>query len=299
MERFDINYHPTDEQAKKTDQLIQDLFNDSDVRKLNLPEKVIRTSPWRIDSWRRERKLCEGCTGLNVCRQKKCGYRSEIVYDGVLQTVKAACPFMNTKLQKERHMKKYLICDLPQSMRANSFQQIDETKEPASFQKALFTALDCLTRNKGLFLYGDMGTGKTHLAACAANAYAREGKSVCFVFWPLFVQRMASGVATGECKTDFERMKFADFVVIDDIGAESVTEWNRDQLLLPILNARYEAGLPVWFTSNEDLSSLREHFALSNKGKEEVMKAERIIERIQVMVKSQALTGQDRRKNVD
>ena len=89
-------------------------------------------------------------------------------------------------------------------------------------------------------------------------------------------------------------MQYAEFAVIDDIGAENVTEWNRDSVLLPILNARYEANLPTWFTSNCDIASLRVHYSFS-RGKQEELKAARIIERITSMCTVAVLTGEDRR----
>ena len=74
-----------------------------------------------------------------------------------------------------------------------------------------------------------------------------------------------------------------------------MTEWNRDSILLPVLDARYEDGLCTWFTSNCDYDSLKSHFAYSRSGKEESLKAARIVERIQAMCEVGTLTGKDRR----
>ena len=86
---------------------------------------------------------------------------------------------------------------------------------------------------------------------------------------------------------------YADFLVIDDIGAENCTEWNRDVILMPLLNHRYEEGLATWFSSNCDIPSLQRHFTFSANNREDVLKAERIIERIRHMAKAVALTGRD------
>ena len=53
----------------------------------------------------------------------------------------------------------------------------------------------------------------------------------------------------------------------------------------------------TWFTSNEDMKSLKEHFVSTGKGGEENMKAERIIERIENLSEMKTLLGEDRRKN--
>jgi primosomal protein DnaI len=109
---------------------------------------------------------------------------------------------------------------------------------------------------------------------------------------------MAASVSDGEYRTEFERLKFCRFLVIDDIGAESVTEWNRDAVLLPVLDARYEDGLATWFTSNCDYESLKSHFMYVRGGKEESLKASRILERIQAMCEIALLTGKDRRNGL-
>jgi primosomal protein DnaI len=89
-----------------------------------------------------------------------------------------------------------------------------------------------------------MGVGKTYLAACAANERARKGDKTAFIHYPTFTMRMAAQINDGEYRTELKRLMYADFLVIDDIGAENCTEWNRDQLLLPLLRP---AGCPLAF----------------------------------------------------
>ena len=91
-------------------------------------------------------------------------------------------------------------------------------------------------------------------------------------------------------------MGYCDLLVIDDIGAESVTVWNRDTILLPVLSRRFDHHLSTWFTSNEDLETLKEHFMITNNSRMERMKAERLIERIENMSEMKTLLGEDRRK---
>ena len=156
-------------------------------------------------------------------------------------------------------------------------------------------AIEASHHSEGLYLYGTLGSGKTYLAACACNEHASRGEKVAFIHYPAFTQRMASLLRTDEYRTELKRLMYADFIVIDDIGAESCTEFNRDTILMTLLNHRYEEGLATWFTSNCDLASLQQHFTFASKNREDVLKAERIIERIRHMCKVAALTGRDRR----
>ena len=184
---------------------------------------------------------------------------------------------------------------MPDHLCSVSFSKIDLTKEKNEYVFAYSQALACFNDHVGVYLYGSMGVGKTYLCACACNAYARDQKKVAFIHYPSFVQRMASRVQAGEYKQELDILKFVPFLVIDEIGGEGVTEWNRDSILFPILNERYEKRLPTWFTSNEDLESLKNHFVVTNKGKQEKLKAMRIMERIRSMAKPIALVCENRR----
>ena len=188
---------------------------------------------------------------------------------------------------------------MPMQRRPVGCASIAADGEDGAYVSVLAACMEAFRGQTGVYLYGHMGTGKTYLAAAACNDAARRKQKCAFVYWPDCVQRMVTGIDSGEYRIELERLKFVPFLVIDDIGAEAVTQWNRDQILLPVLNARYEAHLPTWFTSNEDIASLRAHFAISSRGKEEAMKANRIIERIQAMCSVKALEGKDRRQMVD
>lgn len=299
MQKMDFTIEISEKEKQDTDVLVKQLLDDSMVMnyavKHNIPLSVIKSHPWSIDEWRKETKPCESCKGLAYCTARIEGYQNMPVYDGILKMVQTACRYKKEELTKRQHLSNYLINDLPHQMETVTFSSIETEQEKKDYLKTAGAALVASTKNRGLYLYGPMGMGKTYLAACAANERAKKGMKVAFVYWPDFVQRMASMVVSGEYRTEMERLKFAGFAVIDDIGAESVTEWNRDQLLLPVLNARYEAGLVTWFTSNEDLDSLLDHFRFSSKGDQADVKAERILDRIKALSTPEALTGKYRR----
>lgn len=298
---FDISL--SDAQKEKTRELCAQLEKDPDVAYLiqhkGVPASLIQQYPWRIHDWCQGIAACHNCKGLDHCRQKKTGYYDDLMYDGILQKVVSPCRFMKEKLKQEEHLQYFLINDMPKQLRTVGFASIAADGEDGAYVSVLAACMEAFRGQTGVYLYGHMGTGKTYLAAAACNDTARRKQKCAFVYWPDCVQRMVTGIDSGEYRIELERLKFVPFLVIDDIGAEAVTQWNRDQILLPVLNARYEAHLPTWFTSNEDIASLRAHFAISSRGKEEAMKANRIIERIQAMCSVKALEGKDRRQMVD
>ena len=84
-------------------------------------------------------------------------------------------------------------------------------------------------------------------------------------------------------------------LLIDDIGAEKVTSWARDEILGTILQSRMNNLLPTFFTSNLNIQELETHLSLINESEDKV-KARRIIERIQQLTDDMELISVNRRK---
>ena len=89
-------------------------------------------------------------------------------------------------------------------------------------------------------------------------------------------------------------MSKAPLLLIDDIGAENLTDWGRDEVLCPILNIRMEAKLPTFFTSNLDINMLEEHLSTSKSGVDK-LKARRIMERINQLSENMIMVAQNYR----
>lgn len=301
LQKADFHIEITDQMKEDTRRLSLQLRQDEAVRQLfmknGLPEELIRRKPWTIDAWRKEYAPCLGCKGLSQCGQKMKGYYPDLKYDGVLQSILTPCRYMRSVHLAEKHLENYRINDLPAHLRTISFASIRPESESQEYLAVVAKLIDASNHDQGVYLYGTMGSGKTYLAACAANDHARHDKTTAFVHYPSFVQRLSASITDGEYKKELKRAMYCDFLVLDDIGAESVTEWNRDSILLPLLNHRYENNLTTWFTSNCDFGSLLVHYSFA-RNKEDQLKSRRIMERIEHMSLPQALTGEDRRKNV-
>ena len=103
-----------------------------------------------------------------------------------------------------------------------------------------------------LTLAGEVGVGKTHLAAAVTAQRLDAGDHVCFAVVPEMLDALrASYRDDGEASFEsiFEWLKSVDLLVLDDLGAHSDTKWATEKLY-QLCATRYLQRLPTLFTMN-------------------------------------------------
>ena len=296
MKQFSFPKDPNRDDTEKK-QLIERLRKDAYLHRVmktqGIPDEALSRHAFLFQRYLEEVKPCRGCKSLKDCRQAKKGYHMGIRYDGILQETVEACPYMQECLKAEAQMDRYLVCDFGDALRSVRFEKIQLEGETSAYLNTVGKLASLCDEQKGVFLYGNMGTGKTYLAACAANRIAEAGGSAAFIHYPSFCDRIAVTAYSGEYRKEADQCRAADILVIDDIGAEEVTDRNR-MVLLSILDGRMQKGKMTWFTGNGDLRSLQRHLRETNNG-ESISAADRIIERIRALAQPVYLDGNDRR----
>ena len=116
--------------------------------------------------------------------------------------------------------------------------------------------LDAWDENKevgnGLYFCGDVGTGKTHLAVAVMIELIKKRRVPgLFVTVPELLDNLRGAYNDPGRNLDewMDAVKNADFLVLDDLGAEKATEWVRERIFV-LVNHRYREQLPTVFTSN-------------------------------------------------
>jgi DNA replication protein DnaC len=116
-----------------------------------------------------------------------------------------------------------------------------------------------LDRGSGLWLHGDVGTGKTTLAMLVSKAALDAGRTVAIYSLPRLLSLLRESMNSEAGLVDFlDRLADVDLLHIDDLGAENRTEWVLEQLY-SIVNARYEAERAIVATTNLMPDALAEH----------------------------------------
>lgn len=100
---------------------------------------------------------------------------------------------------------------------------------------------------KGLLFYGEVGTGKSHFAACIANRLIDEDRRVLMTNFSTIVNKLQERFEGRQEYID-SLMKY-DLLILDDLGAERSTDYMQEQIY-NIIDARYRSGLPMIITTN-------------------------------------------------
>ncbi len=290
------------QKAEDATALIEKLKGYPEVQQLiqrnNCSLDMVDKYPHKFHEWLKGKKRCTGCQGLAVCKQDVQGEWVDLEFEGVWMPIIKSCDYKRKIDLNLAHMNYYVVCDMPEQFKTLKMEELQIRGEKPDYITQLMKVVEWLKnpKEKGFYLYGPVGVGKSHLAACATNYFARKQKRVAYVNVPEWITRMKANFSfPDEMAKELSAIKKAEFVVFDDIGAESVTPWVRDELFFPVLNARMENKKKTWFTSNEDFSSLENHFEYTKQNQEEKMKAIRIMERIKTLAQPFGIIGENRR----
>jgi DNA replication protein DnaC len=143
-----------------------------------------------------------------------------------------------------------------------------------------------LQEGRGLWLFGDTGTGKTTLAMLISKAALEAGKTVAIYSLPKLLARIRrtydSEPGGDSYLSFFERLTSVDLLHIDDLGAEKRSDWVLEQLYA-LVNERYEAQRSILITTNLPHPELEEQI-----GSRTVSRLTQICDEVEVR-------GEDRR----
>lgn len=106
----------------------------------------------------------------------------------------------------------------------------------------------------GLIFWGGIGTGKTYLAACIANALIDREISVKMTSISRISNAMA-GLFSEDRNRYLDSLNDCRLLIIDDLGVERNTEYSLEQIFC-VIDSRYRTGRPMLLTTNLPLDHL-------------------------------------------
>jgi len=271
------------------------------ARHPELPETFWRRSLLRLAQYVQEQRNCQNCPGLKQCPNLVAGHCSEIICQPpFVHLTYRKCPLLRREDLVRQQSSLIRSHYVPDEIMAASFQTIERDLPRLDALNALMEF--CLTyevgkRMPGIYLYGPLGVGKSRMMGAACRKLAERGIPSIMVYLPEYLREVKDAIHDGRVQEKVEALQRVPVLVLDDIGAETVSAWVRDEILGTILQSRVMAGLPTLYTSNLNYDELEEHFSYSYKGGVETMNAKRIMERIRYETRAYYVGGENRRKN--
>ncbi|MEG2311341.1 MAG: primosomal protein DnaI [Bacilli bacterium] len=269
------------------------------VSKINLPRNSLIKYTSLLKKCSDEYHNCTLCPGLYACKNQINGfvYLPKIINSN-LQFQYKACKHEQKRAKESKYLNNIYLFDIPKEIKEASMKNIykkDTNRyKVIKWLKNFIVSYELDKNQKGLYLYGNFGCGKTYLVAALFNELAKKNIKSAIIFWPEYLRDLKASFTTDYCKK-VSYIKKVPLLLIDDIGAESMTAWNRDEILCPIIQYRMQEQLPTFFTSNLDMASLEKHFSIS-KDDVDVVKARRVVERIKQLTDMEEMISENLRK---
>lgn len=211
--------------------------------------------------------------------------------------------YLETRELKEAQEQKAIenrinLVSLPKSYKSISFEDVllDDVKRLNVYESLVdFISQYPSPDQKGLYLYGDMGVGKSFFMAALAHELSEKKNALTTILhYPSFTIDIKNAIKTDSVKDEIDAVKTSEVLVLDDIGAEQTSSWVRDEVLQVILQYRMQENLPTFFTSNYSFADLERKLANGRNG-DETWQAKRVMERVRFLAKETHLQGENRR----
>ena len=180
------------------------------------------------------------------------------------------------EIQKEKELeelekKRVEECKLNRIKRFRDISLIDEKFRLSTFERADMSQnyikiarafaekfIEKGTAPKGILFYGGVGTGKTYASSCIGNYLMDSGKTVVVMNMGLYIGKIQREWAEAE-KDLLSYIKDSDLLIIDDFGAEKISEFVIEKTFA-MIDTRCRALKPLIITTNLNIEEIGERF---------------------------------------
>ena len=193
------------------------------------------------------------------------------------------------KERKEREHKQTVesntsVCFEERTMREWSFANDNGRNQDMKFAKHYVEHWKELKKaGHGLLLWGGVGSGKSYMAACIANALLEQEERVLMTNFATII----NGLFSATEKIDYVNAICSyDLLIIDDLGVESHSDY-RMEGLFNVIDRRVRSGKPMIITTNLTIKEMDDTQDLNEA---------RIYDRIRAVCQPVQVKGESQRK---
>ncbi len=218
-------------------------------------EEKERLGHWIVGAWE-DQKTCADCN-KDDDDVLACGQRTLIREDGIIRPVTRRCEKYHAVCTARRTARLFGQSHLGDRFKTRTFNTYRVTDDNRTAYQACRALADNFTPGaRGLFLSGTCGTGKTHLAGAIVHALIKKGHHAILMTTSRLLDTLKGAFGDNERTARIkEELATCDLLVLDDIGAEYISDWAKSELF-NLLNERYEMNKTTILTTNLSIDAL-------------------------------------------
>lgn len=274
MKEFDSKDVISEEADMKSyiNKLVKELREDTEVyeklKPLNLSMGEVRANIAKLADYREDYNYCKKCPGVTKCGKSSPHVSMYVYKDGNYVTTRyEPCKKIIEQLVQDS---KFLYRDFPEEWRNSRIKMMDlsETRRPVINE---FRNIIKGKSKRSIYLLGNHKVGKSFLLVTFANEFVGLNLGQVAVINSATRFKELSDLSI-EDKELFQHQMFAlnkvPLLIIDDLGSGYISEYLRDQIILPLLTERSRNERLTFFTSEFSINEIQKLFSVGKNGGE-------------------------------
>ena len=255
---------------KYIEELVLALKADKEVyaslKPLGLTMKEVRDNIGRLHDYQEDFHVCKDCPGFSKCPKKEKHISVYVYKEGNYITTKSEpCKEFIKEMEIES---KYVAKDFPAEWRTSVLKNLDLSENRRPLIKE-FVNIAKGKSNKWLYVLGNHKVGKSFVLVTFANEFVALGRGKVAVINAAKQLKNIADMAYSDkegFKSAIELLENVPLLVIDEFGQEYKNELIRDQIVIPVLNARSHKELPTFFSSEFTIKEIQQLYSVGKNG---------------------------------
>ena len=247
------------------------------IKSLKIPEDKVEEEIAKIYDFVSDINTCKKCPGINNCPKSAKRLCTRIVYeDGVVSRELVPC---KEYIKDIKFRNQFVVRDFDDDWLVSELKSIDKSE---GRKEAILKYNNIFANNTGewLYLMGEAGSGRTFLAANLVLDIAKKGRGpIAFIDVSTRFKEIASKKDPAVFNQLIERYSTVPVLVLDDLGNEYKSDFIRESILFPILNARSRAHLFTIITSDFNINDVTTMYLTNQASKPKVEQIKRLLKR--------------------
>ena len=217
-------------------------------------DNLIKPAPLREDEYLGEDGLIY-CSKCRTARQKRIAFAGKMIEPRCMCACQTAAYEQQEQERKHREFldrveKNRSVGLTDPVLRKHTFENdLGYNPKQMGMAKQFVRHWDEFKKDSmGLLLWGPVGTGKSFIAGCIANALLDQGVPVMMTNFARLLNKLTDMYA-GDRNAYIDSFNSFPLLIIDDLGVERNSEFTREQVF-SVIDSRYRSQLPLIVTTN-------------------------------------------------